>query len=312
MPAYDECIENWNSIAKPAGSLGKLETYVAKIAAVQNTADVDISKKAVLVFCADNGVIAQGVSSHGSEVTAALARLHREGKSTVSVMAKSANAGVFVYEMGTTADISQRAAMTPEQTQAAIETGREAVRAKAAEGYKLFAVGETGIGNTTTAAAMAGVLLGLPPETVTGRGAGIDDSGLQRKIAVIKRAVAINKPNPQNPLDVLAKVGGLDIAAMTGAYLGGAESGVAMVIDGVISSVAALCAIRIKPEVIDHLLPSHVSAEPAASLVLDALGLDPLIYAGMRLGEGTGAAALFPLLDMAVAVYKNAARFSDL
>jgi len=312
MPAYDECIKRFDSVAKPIGSLGKLETLIAKIAAIQNTAAVDISKKAALVFCADNGVTAQGVSSHQSEITAALVRLHREGKSSVAVMAKAVNADLFVYELGTTADITKGPAMTREQALSAIDAGRDAIRDKAAKGYKLFAIGETGIGNTTTAAAVASVLLGIPPKAAAGRGAGLDDAGLVRKKTAIERAIAVNEPNPQDPLDVLTKLGGLDIAAMTGAYLECANVRAAAVIDGFISSVAALCAVRINPIAADYLLPSHLSAEEAARLVLDALAFEPVIHADMRLGEGTGAVAMFALLDMALTVYNNAARFSEL
>ena len=183
---------------------------------------------------------------------------------------------------------------------------------KKEQGYGLIATGEAGIGNTTSSSAVAAVLLGLPVEQVTGRGSGLSNEGLIRKQNAIRSAIAVNRPDPADPLDVLAKVGGFDIAAMTGAFLGGALYHVPVVIDGLISSVAALCAARLCPYLRDFLLPSHVTAEPAGKLIMAELGLDPIIHGDLRLGEGTGAVALFPMLDLAAAVYHNAASFDGI
>ena len=183
---------------------------------------------------------------------------------------------------------------------------------KKEQGYGLIATGEAGIGNTTSSSAVAAVLLGLPVEQVTGRGSGLSNEGLIRKQNAIRSAIAVNRPDPADPLDVLAKVGGFDIAAMTGAFLGGALYRVPVVIDGLISSVAALCAARLCPYLRDFLLPSHVTAEPAGKLIMAELGLDPIIHGDLRLGEGTGAVALFPMLDLAAAVYHNAASFDGI
>ena len=174
-----------------------------------------------------------------------------------------------------------------------------------------LATGEMGIGNTTTASAVASVLLGCEPEAITGRGAGLSDEGLARKKAAICRAIQINQPNPADPLDVLAKLGGFDIAGMCGAFLGGAAFGVPVLMDGVISAAAALLAVRLCPDAGKAILASHVSAEPAGALLLNALDKHPLITAGLRLGEGTGALAVMPLLDMAQAVYEESNTFEN-
>ena len=325
--AYAACIARFDQVAKPVGSLGKFETLLAQIAAVCGSADIDIAKKCVLVFCADNGVTAQGVSQSGHEVTSAIARMLINGKSGVYVMAKACGADVFPVDVGMvdavdgilnrklvsgTEDITKGPAMTKETAWKAIELGIALVKEKKEQGYRLIATGETGIGNTTTASAMASVLLHAPVETVTGRGAGLSDEGLLRKRAAIAEAIHVNMADTADPIDVLMKVGGLDIAAMAGAYLGGALYRVPIVMDGVISAVAALIAVTLNPLVRGYIIPSHISAEPAARLICEALKMEPILHADMRLGEGTGAVALFPLLDMATAVYKNAATFADI
>ena len=175
-----------------------------------------------------------------------------------------------------------------------------------------MAIGEAGIGNTTTAAAVAAVMLGENVQNVTGRGSGLSDEGLNRKQSAIKKAIELNKPDASDPIDILAKVGGYDIAAMCGAFLAAAAYKVTLVVDGVIFSVAALAAVRMNKTVLEYIIPSHISREPASILLCSALGFDPVINGGFKLGEGTGAVALFPLLDMAVSVYENSATFADL
>lgn len=202
--------------------------------------------------------------------------------------------------------------MTRQQAEQAILAGLELVREKKEAGYNLIATGEAGIGNTTSSSAMAAVLLNLPVETVTGRGSGLSNEGLVRKQHAIRSGITVNQPDPKDPLDVLAKVGGFDIAAMTGAFLGGALYHVPVIIDGLISSVAALCAARMCPYLKDYLISSHVTAEPAGKLIMAELDLDPMLHGNLRLGEGTGAVALFPMLDMASAVYRNAASFAGI
>lgn len=325
--AYADCIARFDQVAKPVGSLGRLEALLARIAAIQGSADINIAQKCVLVFCADNGVTAQGVSQSGHEVTTAIAGMLARGVSGVCAMAQACGAQVFPVDVGMadtvqgllqrklaagTGDIAQGPAMSRETALAAIRLGAALVKEKKEQGFRLMAAGETGIGNTTTASAMASVLLGVPAQAVTGRGAGLDDAGLCRKRAAVQEAIRVNAPDPSDPLDVLHKVGGLDIAAMTGAFLGGALHRVPMVVDGVISAVAALTAVRLQPLARQYLLPSHLSAEPAAGLICQELDLHPILHAQMRLGEGTGAVALFPLLDMAAAVYEHTATFADI
>lgn len=325
--AYDACIARFDHVAKPIGSLGKLEELLAKIAAVYGDVNIDIAQKCALVFCADNGVLAQGVAQCGSEVTTAIAHSLAAGKASVSVMAHSCGADVFPIDIGMietvegllfhklmpgTDDIACGPAMPRETAIRAIETGAALVREKKAQGYRLVATGEVGMGNTTTASAVSAALLNLPAARVAGRGAGLSDDGLLRKQSAISRALEINKCDPTDPIDILCKVGGLDIAAMTGAFLGGAAFGIPVVMDGVISAAAALCAVRLRPAVREYILPSHISAEPAGQLLCDALSLSPILHADLRLGEGTGAVALFPLLDQAAAVYQQAATFDDI
>ena len=325
--AYDACIDHFDHIAKPVGSLGKLETLLATVAGASGTPKIDIKKKCVLVFCADNGVLAQGVAQSTHEVTTAIANSLVRGTTSVNAMAVSCGADVFPIDMGIidqvdglisrsiargTKDMTMEPAMTIDEAKKAILTGIELVKQRKEEGYQLIATGEAGIGNTTTSSAILACLLNVPAEPVTGRGSGLTNDGLLRKQKAINQAIQMNQPDISDPLDVLAKVGGFDIAGIVGAFLGGALYGVPVIIDGFISGVAALLAIRLCPYVKGYLLPSHISAEPAGQMLMQALELKPVIHADMRLGEGTGAVALMPLLDMAASVYWNAASFDDI
>ncbi|MBO5490556.1 MAG: nicotinate-nucleotide--dimethylbenzimidazole phosphoribosyltransferase, partial [Desulfovibrio sp.] len=305
--------QRWDSIAKPLGSLGQLETAVTKIAALRGSADVSFKNRRLLVFCADNGVVARGVSQCGSEVTAHVAVALAEGRSTVSPMARQAGCEVIPVDMGMldfpghpgvwdrrvrngTADISTGPAMTRAECLRAMETGAELAETAAQEGVSVLLLGEMGIGNTTTSGAVCAALLGLTPDEVTGRGAGLSDAGLARKRAAVESALSVNAPDRNDAVDVLQKVGGLDLAAMCGAFLGAAAARLPVIIDGYICAVAALCAARLCPDSVHAFLASHVSAEPAAQRLLRELGLEAPITAGMRLGEGSGAVALLPLL----------------
>lgn len=325
--AYDACIARFDQIAKPVGSLGKLETLLAVIAGASGSAQIDIGKKCVMVYCADNGVLAQGVAQSTHEVTTAIGRSLVRGTASVSVMAKTAGAEVFPVDVGMidsvegmldrsvargTGDISCGPAMTRAQAEQAILTGVELVRQRKAEGYRLIATGEAGIGNTTTSSAVLSVLLHRSVQTVTGRGSGLSDEGLRRKRSAIERAISVNHPDPGDVLDVLSKLGGFDICAMTGTFLGGALYGVPILMDGVISGAAAVCAVMLHPHVRGYILPSHVTAEPAGALIMEKLGFSPILHGEMRLGEGTGAVALMSLLEMSAAVYHHAATFENL
>ncbi|MGI5895413.1 MAG: nicotinate-nucleotide--dimethylbenzimidazole phosphoribosyltransferase [Oscillospiraceae bacterium] len=327
--AADRCRARWNSLAKPLGSLGLLEEAVVQIAALTGNAGYRIDRRAAVVMCADNGVVAQGISQTGMEVTAAVARNIARGRGCISRFAGCAGVDVFPVDIGVaenltgsgvldrkiapgTGDISTGSAMTLEQARRAVSVGIDLVRELKAQGYQILATGEMGIGNTTTSSAVASVLLGRPVSEMTGRGAGLSDQGMAHKIAVIQKALEVNRPDPQDAWDVLAKVGGFDIAGMAGLFLGGALYRVPVLIDGFISSVAALVATRLRPEAACAMLATHVSEEPAARCVLDALGLRPLLCAGMRLGEGTGAVAALPLLDMALELYFHMDTFGEI
>ncbi len=319
--------DKWNAVAKPIGSLGQLELMVEKIAGLTGSIDVDISKRAVMVLCADNGVVAQGVTQSEPEITTVIAGSVARGISSVCRMAQTVNADAVSVDMGMmtpsdvpgvidrciargTGDISLGPAMSREQALTAIKIGVDLVAQMKADGYKILATGEMGIGNTTTSSAMAAAFLGLPAETVTGRGAGLSNAGLARKCAAIERALAVNEPDANDALDVLSKLGGFDIAGLVGLFIGGAVHRAPIVIDGFISALAAYTAARLCPACTCAMLPSHVSAEPAARMLFDELGIEPIIHAGLRLGEGTGAVLLFPLLDAALALY-NGTTFDD-
>ena len=314
-------------MAKPLRSLGKLEEMIVQIADIQQTADVCLSKRCVLVFCGDHGVVEEGVTQSGQEVTALVAKSIAERTANVNLMASAAQADVFAVDMGMaqdvpgtirlknaygTANMAKGPAMTRSQAETAVRAGIDLVGQMKEKGYRLIATGEMGIGNTTASTALACALLGLEPGDIVGRGAGLSDSGLTRKQRAIERALSVNIPDPHDPMDVLAKVGGYEIAGMVGAFLGGMRYRVPVVIDGVISAVAALIAVRICPECRKFMLPSHMSREPAMVKIVQELGLDPIIHADMALGEGTGAVALFPLLDMAHRVYTGPHTFDDL
>ena len=282
--ARQACQARFDRIGKPVGSLGRLETLLADIAAAGATPEIDIGKKCVIVCCADNGVVARGVAQSTHEVTTTIARSLVRGTTSVSAMAKAVGADVFPVDLGMvdrvegmidrriaagTGDISAGPAMTRDQAEQAVLTGVELVRRRVREGYRLIASGEAGIGNTTTSSAVLAALLGLPAEAVTGRGSGLSDEGLERKKRIINRALAVNRPDPEDALDVLSRVGGFDLCAMTGLFLGGAAYHVPVILDGFISGTAALCAVRLCPAVRGYLLPSHQTAEPAGRLLME-------------------------------------------
>lgn len=315
----------WDKLAKPLNGMGMLEHQLARIAAIDP--GIDIGKKCVAVMCADNGVVAEGVTQTGSEVTAIVAGNIARGQATVVNMARIAGADVFPYDVGMlteapgvpcrktasgTRNFAAEPAMARDEAETAILTGIAIVSELKAQGYRIIATGEMGIGNTTTSSAITAALLGVNASAVTGRGAGLSPEGVSHKARVIEKALELHKPDPADPIDVLTKVGGYDIAAICGLFLGGALYKVPMVIDGLISSVAALLALRLCPAARDYMFASHLSAEPAARMLLEQLALAAPLNCGMALGEGTGAVALFPLLDMTAAVYKNMPSFGDI
>ena len=327
MNVQQQARKRWDSIAKPLHSLGLLEDLVVRIAETQGTPDVCIDRRCALVFCGDHGVVRKGVSQAGSEITALVAKSIAEGTGNINLMASAANADVLTVDMGMltrvpgtidkrvgsgTADMTEGPAMSRKQAESAVAAGMDMMKSLSEQGYRIAVIGEMGIGNTTAASAVASVLLRLPPEEVTGRGAGLSDAGLRRKIAAIRRAIEVNRPDADDPMDVLAKLGGFELAGMTGAYLGGLEYHIPTIPDGMIPAASALLASRMNSEVIDTLLPGPVSKEPADQLILEALHMEPIIHARMALGEGTGGVLLLPLLDMALQVYRSHHTFDAL
>ena len=305
---------HWASLAKPLGGLGALETLLEDAAALTGKAQFDFSRRVVAVLCADNGVVAQGISQTDQSVTRTVAENLAARRTSVCRMAQAAHCDVLPVDMGIAgAPVPglRDSAMTRAEAVEAIGRGIALTRQLAAEGYGLVATGEMGIGNTTTSSAVAAVLLAQPVQTMTGRGAGLSDAGLARKVDAIRRGIACNNPDSDDALDVLSKLGGFDIAGLCGMFLGGALAGVPVLMDGFISGVAALCAVRLCPAASKAVFASHCSTEPAARLVLEALGKTPLLTAGLHLGEGTGAVASIPLWDMALAVYEGCYSFAE-
>lgn len=319
--------KRWDSIAKPLHSLGKMERIVTQIVGITEDIHADISKKALVAMCADNGVVAEGVTQTGQEVTAIVAENFLKGTTSVCAMCRKAGVDIIPVDMGMitdtkvrtdkkigygTANMTKKPAMTREQAIRAIEAGIEIVKELKEKGYQILATGEMGIGNTTSSSAIASVLLGQSVETMTGRGAGLSSAGLERKINAIKKAIEINKPDKNDPIDVLGKVGGFDIAGLVGVYLGAAIHKLPVVMDGFISCVAALTAIRICPKSAEYMIASHVSKEPASHMILKEMNKEAVLHADMCLGEGTGAVTLFPFIEMGLEVYHSMSTFEDI
>ena len=312
-------------LAKPPGSLGRLEELSVQLAGITGKVQSTIEKKHLLVFAADNGVVEEGVSSAPQSVTLQQTVNLTRAKTGASVLAKHFGCGITVCDVGVNADIGEKAvlnrkiaygtkniahgpAMTREQAMTAIRTGMELAQSTDAD---VLGIGEMGIGNTTTSSAVLTVLLDADVEDVTGRGGGITDESFRKKKDVIRRAIAVNHPDRSDVVDVLAKVGGFDIAAMCGAFLGAAATQRPVVIDGVISAVAALCAVRLCPNVRGYLIPSHASYEIGYRLAMDAMALQPMLLLEMRLGEGSGCPLAFEILSAACAVMNHMATFDQ-
>lgn len=326
--AMAQAKRHWDALAKPLHGLGDLEDVLIRIAGICRTPHIDLRNKAVVVMCADNGVVAEGISQSGQDVTQIITENLGKGTSTVCHMARAAGADVIPVDIGVASDIhgsgvvhrkiargthnfAKQPAMSRSQAVQAIGVGIETALLCRQRGYDVVATGEMGIGNTTSTAAVTAALLHAPVELVTGRGSGLTSEGLVRKIQVVTRALEQWQPNQHDPIDILSKVGGYDLCGLTGLFLGGALCGLPMIIDGVISSAAALCAVRLCPTVRDYLIASHHTAEPAGVLLEQALDVKPIIDAHMALGEGTGAVLLFGMLDAAASLYTNGNTFDD-
>ena len=312
-------------LAKPPGSLGRLEDLSVQLAGITGKVHNRIEKKHLLVFAADNGVVAEGVSSAPQSVTLMQTINLTRAKTGASTLCKHFGCGITVCDVGVNAEIKEPKvlnrkiafgtgnilhgpAMTRQQCIKAIQTGFALAQETDAD---VIGIGEMGIGNTTTSSAVLSVLLEADVEAVTGRGGGITDQSFLKKKQVIKDAIAINEPDKTDVIDVLAKVGGFDIAAMCGAFLGCAEKRCPVVIDGFISAVAALCAYKLCPNAVQYFIPSHASYEIGYKLAMDAMNLQPLFPLGMRLGEGSGCPLAFEILDAACAIINAMATFDQ-
>lgn len=321
--------ENWDRVAKPLDGLGEFEKLLARIGAILGDTSLDIRKKAIIAMCADNGVVEEGISQSGQEVTAIVTEFMGKNETSVGRMARSARADVIPVDIGIAGDqkwdgvrnykvrkgtrnFSREPAMTVEELNEAVSVGIHLVKECKEKGYRLIGTGEMGIGNTTTSSAVAAALLDCEVSEITGRGAGLSDAGLSRKKQVIRDALCKYQFEKEDTVRILRTVGGLDIAGLCGVYIGGARYQIPIVMDGVISAVAALAAERLCPGVRQYLIPSHKSKEPAAQRIMEELSVKPVIDAGLALGEGTGAVMMFSLLDLALTLYQDSTTFGDI
>ena len=326
--AADAAWDWWDSLCKPLRGMGMLEEMIVQLAGIYGTEKIDSLNPVVVIMGADNGVVAEGVSQTGSEVTAQVLENMGDRISSVCIMSRVEGLEVIPVNIGMftdgkhpriwnrpvrygTGNIAKEPAMTREEADRAIVTGIEVVKELCGQGYRMIITGEMGIGNTTPSSAIASVLLSKDPAEVTGRGAGLSSQALEHKIEVIRQAIAINQPDKDDILDVVSKVGSLDIAGMIGCYIGGAVMGVPVLIDGFISSIAAYCAAKLSPACRPYMVATHCSAEPAGQMMLDALGMKAPIQAGMHLGEGTGAVTAYSLYKYALALYNGLPSFRE-
>ncbi|MDR3540189.1 MAG: nicotinate-nucleotide--dimethylbenzimidazole phosphoribosyltransferase [Desulfosporosinus sp.] len=325
--AMNKIQKRLDSLTKPLGSLGQLEHIAKQLGGIQQTSNPKISKKAVLLMAGDHGVVAERVSACPQEVTPQMAYNILSGGAGINVLARQAKAEVFITDVGVafplegnfihkrvangTQNMTKGPAMTRQQALQALLVGAEVAAEKIAEGYNLFATGELGIGNTTPSSAIVALFTDSSIDDVVGRGTGIDDAGLLRKRRAIEKAFEINRPDKADALDVLTKVGGLEIAAIAGSILQAAASRVPIVIDGFISTAGALLAAKLAPKSTLFMIPSHGSVEIGHRRALTELGLEPVLHLNLRLGEGTGAVLTFYLVEAALHLLEEMATFAD-
>ena len=322
--------ERQNQLTKPAGSLGRLEELSIQLAGIQRRAMPGIKDKAVIVMAGDHGVTAEGISAYPQEVTPQMVLNFLGGGAAINVLARHAGARVVVVDMGVANDIpsadanlirrrvgpgtmnlAQGPAMKREQAEESIQSGIEVALAEISKGADILGTGDMGIGNTTPSAAIACALMNVAAEKIAGRGTGVDDDGLKRKISVIENALAVNKPNPKDGLDVLSKVGGFEIGGLAGVMIGAASKHVPVMVDGFISTAAAMVAVTLAPECRQYLIAAHRSKENGHALMLEWLGIKPLLDFDLRLGEGTGAALGISMAEAACKVLSEMATFGE-
>jgi nicotinate-nucleotide--dimethylbenzimidazole phosphoribosyltransferase len=327
--AMQKAVDRLNNLTKPIGSLGVLEDLVIQLAGITGDIMPQVKNKMVIVMAGDHGVVEEGVSSAPQSVTPQMVYNFLNGGAGINVLARCAGAQVKVVDVGVadptlknanlisrkvrlgTANMAKGPAMSREEALQAIKIGVEVAEGEIDQGINLLATGEMGIGNTTPSSAILAVYCDASLSMIVGPGVGLNDEGVLRKIKAIETALMVNKPDPDDPIDVLSKVGGLEIAGMTGLILGSAARKVPIVIDGFISGAAALIAYKIAPQVKDYIIASHLSEEPGHKLVLEAIGMEPMLRMRMRLGEGTGAALAFNIIEAATRIMSEMATFEE-
>ena len=326
--AADAAKKRLDSLAKPPGSLGRLEDIAAQLAGITGQICNTLDKRCVIIMCSDNGVVEEGVASAPQSVTYAQAINFTRGITGVAVLAKCFNSDLMVVDVGIDADVefpcvinrkirkstsnlAKEPAMSRDEALSAILTGIGMAGEACRKGYRMIGVGEMGIGNTTTSSAVLCALTGIDPDLAVGKGAGLTDEGFEKKKRIIRDAIVKHRPDPEDPIDVVSKVGGFDIAAMAGVYLGAAYYRLPVVIDGFISAVAALVAARMAGLSVGYMIPSHASCEPGYAYTVRELGLEPVLDLGMRLGEGSGCPIMFMIVDAACAVIRDMATFAE-
>jgi len=326
--AMQKAQERLDFLAKPPGSLGKLEDIAVKLSGISGEMFYNIGKRALIIMSSDNGVVDEGVASAPQSVTYAQTINFTRGITGAAVLAKQFNTDLIIVDVGVNADIShpqiknkkirkstnniaKMPAMSYEEAERAVLTGIEIAVEAVKNGYKIIGVGEMGIGNTTTSSAVLHAFTKLPVQDIVGKGAGLKEESYARKIKIVGESVEKHAPDISDPLDVLAKVGGFDIAAMAGVYIGCAYMKVPVVIDGFISIVAALAASKFHQNITDYMIASHLSYEPGYIYASKALGIDPSLHLNMRLGEGSGCPIMFSVIDAACAIIRDVATFAE-
>lgn len=326
--AMAEAVERQNRLTKPPGSLGVLEELAVRVAGITSSPLPDIGDKVIITMAGDHGVVAEGVSAYPQEVTAQMVSNFVRGGAAINVLARHAGARVVVVDMGVAAPVVQEGvmhrrirpgtdnmaqgpAMSIEEAVASLEAGIGVVDQEIERGAQLIGTGDMGIGNTTPSSAVLAVFSGMPAERFVGRGTGIDDASWKRKVSTVYRALEVNRPDPRDAVEVLAKVGGLEIGGLAGCILGAAARRVPVLVDGFISGAAALVAARIEPKAREFMIASHLSVEPGHRLMLELLGLKPVLQMNLRLGEGTGAALAMNLIDASLKIMREMATFDS-
>lgn len=323
--------EAWHrldNLSKPIGSLGTLEHVAARISGITGKVENTINKKNIIIMCADNGIVEEGVTTNPQEFTAIVTNNFTKGITGINVLSKFAGSDIEIVNIGVKGELNnpfvldkkvmdgtnnmiKGPAMTREECIKAIEVGIEVVDDLVSKGYDLLGTGEMGIGNTTTSAAVLSVFSGMEADIIAGRGSGLLDEQFNHKKKVIKECIKVNEPNIEDPIDVLSKVGGLDIAGLCGCFIGAAKNRVPIVIDGFISAAAALCAYKLNPLTKEYMISSHLSAEPGAKFAMNVIGLEPMFDLKMRLGEGTGCPLAFNVIEAALYTFNNMGTFND-